>query len=113
VRPPKTARPAIGDGPPLKSDERPGSLDQTNIPDTANSQAPLLADTAGENDWEYFGRRPAAAVRTRFPLEGEFPDDFLEHGGAVPFVRVAVVRDDNGLPVWAARSVQFCSGGSA
>jgi hypothetical protein len=52
-------------------------------------------------------------VRTRFPLEGEFPDDFLEHSGAIPFVRVAVVRDDNGLPVWAARSVTFREGGRA
>jgi hypothetical protein len=38
---------------------------------------------------------------------------FLEHGGAVAFVRVAVVRNDNGLPVWAARNVTFRCGGRA
>jgi hypothetical protein len=72
-----------------------------------------MVDNAGENDWQYFRARPAATVRTRCPLPGEFPDDFLQHGGGVAFVRVAVTRDDRGLPVWAARSVMFCSGGSA
>jgi hypothetical protein len=68
----------------------------------------LAPDNRGEDDWAYFRARPAATTRTRFPLENEFPDDFR-----VAFVRVAVVRDDRGQPVWAARSVRFCEGGSA
>jgi hypothetical protein len=73
-----------------------------------HSTQPNMADTAGEDDWTYFRARPAATTRTRFPLPGEFPDDFR-----VAFVRVAVTRDDRGRPVWAARSVRFCEGGTA
>jgi hypothetical protein len=86
---------------------------QTNTATASTSQASYPADDAGEDDWQYFRRRPGATTRTRFPLASEFPDDFLEHGGAVAFVRVAVVRDGRGQPVWAARSVMFRSGGSA
>jgi hypothetical protein len=67
---------------------------------------PFAPDDRNEDDWQYFKRRPAATVRTRFALPGEFPDDF-----APAFVRVSIVRDDNGLPVWAARSVTFRSSG--
>jgi hypothetical protein len=74
---------------------------------------PNMVDDRGEDDWSFFRARPGAATRTRFPLPNEFPDDFLEHGGAVAFVRVAVTRDDRGQPAWAARSVLFRSGGSA
>jgi hypothetical protein len=89
------------------------AIDPSNNHSPDRPQASCPADNRGEDDWAYFRARPGAAVRTRFALPGEFPSDFLEHGGAIPYVRVAVVRDDNGLPVWAARSVQFCEGGSA
>jgi hypothetical protein len=87
---------------------------QIITPKPARPQAPPLPpDDRGEDDWTFFRARPGAATRTRFALPNEFPADFLEHGGAVAFVRVAVTRDDNGEPAWAARSVLFCSGGCA
>jgi hypothetical protein len=82
-----------------------------NTPSPARLQAP---DDAGESDWAFFRARPGATIRTRLPFPDEFPDDFIACGGGVAFVRVAVVRDDRGLPVWAARSVMFCiQGGNA
>jgi len=112
---PDTTKPASGLSaePVSESEFLPGSKLSSNTPNASTSQAPCPADDAGEDDWQYFGRRPHVSTRTRFALPAEFPDDFLEHGGAVAVVRVAVTRDGRGQPVWAARSVLFRSGGSA
>jgi len=75
-------------------------------------QAP--PDNRGEDDWTYFRRRPGAAVRTRLPFPNEFPDDFMEYGGGVAFVRITVERDAaTGEPTRGARSLMFCEGGNA
>jgi hypothetical protein len=112
MNPSKKVRPAIAQtmNGPRGSDQLGSRISPSN---TLSSSKPQAADDRGEDDWMFFRARPDAIIRTRFPLPGEFPDDFLEHGGAVPFVRVCIVRDDNGLPVWAARNVTFRSGGSA
>ena len=75
---------------------------------------PALADDRGEDDWAFFRARPGATIRTRLPFPNEFPADFIACGGGAAFVRVAVTRDDRGLPVWASRNVMFCiQGGNA
>jgi hypothetical protein len=90
------------------------TLNLSNNPKPAKPQAPpLLADTAGEDDWTYFRQRPGATTRTRLPFLNEYPDDFMEYGGGVAFVRITVERDQQGEPTRGARSLTFCEGGSA
>lgn len=109
----KTARPVIGDGPLKKSDNRPGSLDQTNIPDTAKPQAPLLADTAGESDYAFFAKRPDVHIRTRLPFPNEYPVCVLAPGRAA-YVQILIDRDAAGAPKRRARRrLRFATGGTA
>ena len=82
---------------------------RSNTTPPIETQAP---DISGEDDWSFFRRRPAATTRTRLVFPNEYPSDFMQHG-RVGFVHVTVVRDDRGRPVWAARNIKFCSGGTA
>jgi hypothetical protein len=52
--------------------------------------APPMADTAGEDDRTYFGRRPDATTRTRLPFPNEFAPELLTRGA---FIHVLLIRD--------------------
>jgi hypothetical protein len=101
-------RPAIAqtmNGP--QKSNRPGSLEQTNIPNAAKPQAPsLLADTAGESDLAYFRARPGVDGRKRLAFEGEGYD-------SAAFISVAVRRDAAGLPTRILRAAIYGEWGRA
>jgi hypothetical protein len=82
-----------------------------------SAPAPLnmADDDSGESDFDYFRRYPGATARLRLPWPTEFPADFMEQRGGVAFVRITVIKRDvaTGRPTRVARSLRFCSGGSA
>jgi hypothetical protein len=111
----KTKRPAdaAASAGPRKIDRLGSKISPPNNPNASTSQAPCPADTAGESDCAYFRVRASATTRLRLPWPGEYPDDFLQRGGAVAIVRVIVTRDAAGRPMRGRRSLLFCEGGSA
>jgi hypothetical protein len=82
----------------------------SNTPSLDQLQAPCPADTAGEDDWQYFRRRKAATTRIRLPFPDEFPVCVLLPGRPA-YVRVWVERADRQLK--RRRRLQFCEGGTA
>lgn len=67
----------------------------------------MQADTAGEDDFSYFRRRPDVRRRVRFSTDGEFgPEITAQARGRPIIVMVAVGLNANGIPT-RARAFAF------
>jgi hypothetical protein len=78
----------------------------------------LLADTAGESDFEYFSARPWARHRIRSAFPGEFSAAILSEAriqarGREVLVMVVTDRDASGIPSTRARGLVCLPGGRA
>jgi hypothetical protein len=102
---PKRTRPADA-----ATSGRPRGIDQIsndrplNTASATETQAPSLADTAGEDDETFFRRRPRVNTRTRLPFESEFPPGVLERGA---FVHVLIIRNSDGSPGTRAHAIFY------
>jgi hypothetical protein len=74
----------------------------------------IMADDAGEDDFDFFLARPLARTRIRSAFPGEFRRRLLKPGGGrSAVVIVGMLRDDTGRPTTRIRSIVFPEGGTA
>ncbi|WP_426442051.1 hypothetical protein [Bradyrhizobium genosp. P] len=100
-------------GRPLKTEQLGSRLGSTDTLNARSPQAPSPPDDRGEDDLEYFRRRPHLNRRIRFAIEGEFPPGAIESGRDA-IVHVALARDPKtNEPGIRARAIVYSDGGRA